>query len=77
MPAPSTTTFLAVCVTASAARPRAPLTACRSKKNAWIMFLETEPTAREVNQRPSIASAVSTSTCAPSTATAMIALGAG
>ena len=41
------------------------------------MFVETEPTAREVNQRPSIASAVSTSTCAPSKATAMIALGAG
>ena len=46
MPAPSTTTFLTSWVSASAGRPRLPLTCCRSKKNAWIMFLATCPVAR-------------------------------
>ena len=48
MPAPSTTTFLAVNGGMSDGRPRSPLTAWRSKKNAWIMFLLTWPQTRSV-----------------------------
>ena len=53
------------------------LTACRSKKNAWIMFLEFCPTISLVRYRDSIRLAVSKSTEAPSTAADRIARGAG
>ena len=48
MPAPSTTTFLTVVGSRSSGRPRLPLTAWRSKKNAWIMFFATWPVTRSV-----------------------------
>ena len=48
MPAPSTTTFLEANGGMSDGRSRSPLTACRSKKNAWIMFFDTWPVTRSV-----------------------------
>lgn len=53
------------------------LTAWRSKKNAWIMFLETCPVTSSVKYRASMVSAVSKSTWEPSTAAARIFRGAG
>ena len=46
MPAPNTTTFLTDVGSSDSGRPREPCTACRSKKNAWIMFLATWPVTR-------------------------------
>src|SRR5699024_6237289 len=50
---------------------------CRSKKNAWIMFFAVCPVTSSVKYLASIFSALSMSTCEPSTAAAMIARGAG
>ncbi len=53
------------------------LIACRSKKNALIMFFAICPVASETKYRDSIRVAVSKSTWAPSTAALRIARGAG
>ena len=44
IPAPSTPTLVAVNFSTPSGRSRPELIACRSKKNAWIMFLLFEPT---------------------------------
>ncbi|RAO28177.1 uncharacterized protein ONO86_06020 [Micromonospora noduli] len=77
MPAPSTATRRTGGASTSAGRAAPPLTAFRSKKNAPIMFLATCPVSRPIRCRVSTVRAVSRSTCAPSTAAARIASGAG
>ncbi len=46
MPAPRTTTLVALNGSMPSGRPRSPLTCWRSKKNAWIMFFATWPVTR-------------------------------
>ncbi|SLJ66301.1 Uncharacterised protein [Mycobacteroides abscessus subsp. abscessus] len=46
MPAPSTPTFLISRLGTSLGREPPLLIACRSKKNAWIMFFATGPVSR-------------------------------
>ncbi len=43
MPAPSTPIFLIGVLPMPSGREPPPLMGCRSKKNAWIMFLATWP----------------------------------
>ena len=77
MPAPSTTTFFALYVGYPSGRAAPLLMACRSKKNAWIMFFDTWPVARKTKYWVSILDAVSKSTWEPSTAADIRASGAG
>ena len=48
IPAPSTATLVARNVSKPCGRSLPALIACRSKKNAWIMFLEFCPTISQV-----------------------------
>ncbi len=77
MPAPSTATLRTSRFGTSFGRPAPELTAFRSKKSAWIMFLLVCPQTSSVKYRASIAIAVSTSTCELSTAAARMLRGAG
>ncbi len=77
MPAPSTATFEAFHAGTELGREAPELTACMSKKKAWIMFLEVAPQASSVKYRASMANAVSTSTWVLSTAAARMLRGAG
>nr|VTO99414.1 hypothetical protein BIN_B_01925 [Mycobacterium kansasii] len=47
MPAPSTPIFLIGVLAIPSGREPPALMACRSKKNAWIMFLATWPVTSE------------------------------
>ena len=77
IPAPRTPTLVAWNVSMPSGRNLPALIACRSKKNAWIMFLKFWPTIRWSGSALSIRLAVSKSTCAPSTAAERIARWAG
>ena len=48
IPAPSTPTLVAVNVSTPSGRSEPELIACRSKKNAWIMFLAFWPVISRV-----------------------------
>ena len=70
MPAPSTPTLVGSNVL-DALGPQPPaLIACRSKKNAWIMFFGDLAGDQLGEVAASMRLAVSKSTCAPSTAAA-------
>ena len=77
MPAPSTPILLIGVLPMPSGRDPPPLMCCRSKKNAWIMFLATWPVTSWVKYRLSMRLAVSKSTWAPSTAASRMARGAG
>ena len=68
MPAPRMTIFFAVPLLETLRRLLPFMIPCRSKKNALIMFLLTWPVARLTKYWVSMSSALSTSTCEPSTA---------
>src|SRR5699024_6703161 len=63
----------------SAALGRAPPEeqGCMPPKNAWVLVLDAVPVTRETKYRAAICSALAKSTCAPSTAAAVVARGAG
>ena len=48
MPAPSTPIFLISCLAMPSGREPPPLMCCRSRKNAWIMFLAVWPVTSDV-----------------------------
>ncbi len=77
MPAPRTATLRTGRSGTSLGRLAPELTAWRSKKNAWIMFLATWPVTSSVKYRASMVRAVSKSTWEPSTAAARMLRGAG
>ena len=77
IPAPRTATLVGAHRSYPDGREAPPLIACMSKKNALVMFLATCPVASSTKYRVSMRSAVSTSTCAPSTAAARMLRGAG
>ncbi len=77
MPAPTTPTRPTEVGGTSFGREPPRLRWPRSKKNAWVMLRCTGVPTSEANQRLSIRSAVSKSTCAPSTTAHMIAWAAG
>ena len=77
IPAPRTATFCALYCGYPAGRDPPLVMCCRSKKNAFVMFLLTWPAARFTKYSASMVSALTKSTCEPSTAADMMWCGAG
>lgn len=77
IPAPSTATFRTCRSATPSGREPPELTACMSKKSAWIMFFAVCPQTSSVKYRASMTKALSTSTWLLSTAAARMLRGAG
>ena len=75
IPAPRMPTLPTGLFSTPAGRSWPLLMACRSKKKAWIIAVDSRPAASSVRYRDSIRLAVSKSTCEPSTAADMTARG--